>query len=446
MGAPNKESALLPGFDFDEGSGNDYHPALGLIVPKTGGHALVNENDRLPTKTVIDGDSPSADAFGKLRVSTPTTLFDSKLIFDKNPVLWVEKLETGGTSTYSANRSSAALTVTSTVGSKVTRQTRRRFNYQPGKSQLVLSTFVLEAAVAGIRKRVGYFDQNNGLFLEQSTTGVLNLVRRTYVSGAAVDNTVAQSSWNLDPMDGTGASGINLDVTKSQILAIDFEWLGVGRVRMGFNVNGKIYYCHEFLNTNVLSSVYMTTPNLPVRHEIENVSAGAGGSMEAICSSVQSEGGVQGLGVTRYVSRTASLGSVPTSFVSMVGIRLKSANLDASVSPIAISVMCTTNQNSEWAVFLNPTIGGVDAASWANVTDSSIQFDTSRTVANTISGGTRLAGGYFPNNADNAQQFVAGILALGSDVDGVQDEIVLAVRTVTGTAAYLGGITVSELV
>jgi hypothetical protein len=448
MGEGNGKSPLLDLLDFDTGSGHDYHPAIGLYLPKDGGHVLVGDDNPLPVEGSVSIIEPGAarDAFGKLRVSNPTTTFDSKLIFDKAPIVWAEKLETGGTSTYQANRSSVNLAVTSTAGSKVTRQTRRRFNYQPGKSQLILATFVLGSPVAGIRKRVGSFDQDNGLFLEQNTAGTLRVVRRTFVSGAAVDNAVDQSSWNLDPLDGTGPSGITLDVTKTQILVIDYEWLGVGRVRFGFNIDGVTTYCHEFLNANNLTSVYITTPNAPIRYEIENVSAGAGDSLEAICCSVQSEGGVQGLGITRWVSRPAVFAGIGTSFLSLIGFRLKSANLDAAVFPLLASVLATTAANSEWAVFLNPTVAGVDAASWVNITDSSLQYDISRDATNVISGGTQLAGGFFSNNADNANQFVGGILALGSDVDGVQDELVLAVRSITGTNTFIGGMNMSELV
>ena len=69
-------------------------------------------------------------------------------------------------------------------------------------------------------------------------------------------------------MDGTGTSGYNIDFTKSQLYVIDFEWLSVGRIRFGFYIFGKIYYCHQISNFNELDEPYMKTANLPIRYEI----------------------------------------------------------------------------------------------------------------------------------------------------------------------------------
>ena len=77
--------------------------------------------------------------------------------------------------------------------------------------------------------------------------GVNYFVRRTFVSGSAVDaDEIAQSDWNTDKLDGTGPSGIILDESKAQILWWDFEWLGVGTVRCGFVIDGLFRTCHVF--------------------------------------------------------------------------------------------------------------------------------------------------------------------------------------------------------
>jgi hypothetical protein len=123
---------------------------------------------------------------------------------------------------------------------------------------LILNTFVFNEAKTGLRQRVGYFGANNGIFLEQDGTTV-NLVKRSYISGSVVDTKVAQASWNGDKLNGTGDSGLTLDLTKSQIFWIDVEWLGVGSVRCGFIINGEYYVAHTFHHANVLDSVYMTT-------------------------------------------------------------------------------------------------------------------------------------------------------------------------------------------
>ena len=202
------------------------------------------------------GDSASIDAFSRLRVSDPQTLFDSKQIFDNQPAFWNEAETSGsGTSTaHSVNRASTTLSVTAdTAGTRV-RQTYRRFNYQPGKSQLIFQTFSMMDSTTGITKRLGYFDDNNGIFL-QSKDGVMSIVKRSYVTGSAVDTVVNQSDWNLNKLDGSDRNPVSLSPEKANILVVDLEWLGVGRVRVGFVIDGMVFYAHEFSHANSINSV-----------------------------------------------------------------------------------------------------------------------------------------------------------------------------------------------
>ena len=253
---------------------------------------LINE----PLRVVLDsgtGTKPaSVDSFGRLRVSNPLTLFDSSYRHQDNG-LWATSVANSGTATFNANQGLMDLAVTTTSGSKVYRETLRVFPYQPGKSLLLLSTFVFNEAKTNLRQRSGYFDNNNGFFLELSGT-TLSFVRRSYVSGALVETKIPQSDWNTDKLDGTGLSGITLDMTKAQILWSDMEWLGVGSVRMGFVIDGVLITCHTFNHANIISSTYITTATLPLRYEIENTgTTGSSSTLKQICGSVISEGGYQ---------------------------------------------------------------------------------------------------------------------------------------------------------
>lgn len=392
------------------------------------------------------------DAFGRQRVSQPESLFDSKQIFDNQPLFWDDQEVSGGGtgSTHSTDTASSTMTVSNTTAGNRVRQTFRRFNYQTAKSQLIFLTGVFGAGATGITKRIGYFDDENGLFFELDGT-TLNVVRRTFVTGSAVDNQVAQASWNLDIMDGSGESGITLDLTKTQIMVIDFEWLGVGRVRMGWVIDGGIFYCHHFLNTNVLADVYMSTPNLPLRYELDNDGTGAADSLEHICTSVSSEGGRQLIGPTRHVTRGTTVFTTAndTNLYPIISIRLKSTHLAQTTIPESFSVVCTSTADFEVVLIVNPTVAGVDAVSWVNETNSSLQYDISRDNTNTLSGGTMIDGamgsstnqGRVPVSSDVAQS-----LLIGSDISGTQDELVLAVRNLTaGAENYYASINMREL-
>jgi hypothetical protein len=249
--------------------------------------------------------SSAYDAFGRLRTSNPLTIFDSANIMSKND-LFDESLTGAGAVTYTANKSTVNLNVTTASGDKVIRQSKRVMTYQPGKSLLNLNTFVMAEQTANLEQRVGMFDANNGIFFEDTGTGY-QIVRRTYVTGSAVDTAVAQSSWNGDKLDGTGESGYTLDPTKATIMFMDFEWLGMGSVRVGFVIDGKFIVAHKFLNANNLDTVYMQSANLPIRYEIETTGIiDSASTLQQVCSTTMIEGGYAPQGLRQSIG-TASL-------------------------------------------------------------------------------------------------------------------------------------------
>jgi hypothetical protein len=398
------------------------------------GNAMVVESERLLTSSVMtdfqnQGIDLSTDAFGRLRVSEPGTIFDSKQVFFDPALYYTGNTASGGTSVYNNSRSSTLLSCTSTVGSTAIRQTKRYFNYQPGKSFQVFVTFVAtNGGVANTTKRVGYYDDNNGLIFQLSGT-TAQFVRRTNTSGVPVNNVVNQAAWNVDPLDGTGPSGYTADFSKSQILFIDFEWLGVGIARMGFVIDGKLVLCHVFRNANVLDIVYMRSPNLPVRWEI--VGDGAASSIEAICCSVASEGGQQVLGLTRSVDRGVT-GKVISnaSLEQVIAIRLQSSLNRAPVIPSGFSITTSTNANAYWSILLNPTVSG--AAVWTPVANSAIEFDVNLTAqgSRVVTGGTVLQSGYFSEDLDSTDNSLASILTLASSFAGTSDVLVLAAQNI----------------
>lgn len=399
-------------------------------------------------------DSPSIDAFSRLRVSSPETIFDSKQIYDTQALFWDDQEVSGGSTAtnHSANEAATTLSVGATTAGKRVRQTKMWFNYQPGKSQLILMTAAEFATSTGITKEIGLFNNDNGLFF-RSAEGTVSVCRRSKITGSAVTTVVTQANWNLDTMDGNGVSGITLDFDKSQIYVIDFEWLGVGRVRMGVNVDGLIYYVHEFLNANNLAGVYMSTPNLPLRYSIENDGNGAADDLVHICSSVSSEGGVNQNGIVRYASTagTAVATNAENSVFAVIGIRLKAAYLGATINILNVALQLqTASITAEWALYLNPTVAGT--FSYSDQTNSAVQIATGAT-ANTITNGTQLAGGFVESggiqsgSAGSGSGGINSALHLGSTINGTVDTMVLGIRPIGGdsTADVEGSITWREL-
>lgn len=405
-----------------------------------------NQTDGTQRAGIFASDTPSIDAFGRWRVSNPETIFDSKQIHDNQPLFWDDQQVSGGgtSSTHSVAKASTTIAVSNLTAGKRVRQTFRRFNYQPGKSSLIFITTNVSGIAAGITRRVGYFDDNNGLFFELNPDGFIYAVRRTKTSGSMVDNSVKSTNFNIDPMDGTGPSGVTIDPTKTQIIVIDFEWLGVGRVRMGFVVDGIIYYAQEFLNANNLTEVYMSTPNLPIRYEISNDGTGAAADLMCICASVISEGGTQDNGQVRYAS-TANVPvdcAVVGTVYGIKGIRLKSTALDETVKILKTAIQLQSSSDDfEWLLIYKPTVAGTPT--WNDETNSSAQTATGAT-ANTITGGYIVTGGYVAtatagSSSDQISSEIENALLLGSSISGTPDEIWLAWRALSNTNTTVEG-------
>jgi hypothetical protein len=383
------------------------------------------------------------DAFGRLRVSEPYTLFDSQnRYFADNQ--FDTSTATGGSTTFLSNEATVRIDVTTSSGSEVVRQTYRSFPYQPGKSLLTLETFTMNAAKTNLRQRVGFFNTQNGLFFQQNDSTLSFVLRSNSLPtpGTPSDiRTVTQANWNGDKLDGTGPSGVTLDVTKTQILFFDFEWLGVGRVRCGFFQDGQFIVCHTFDNENVQSSVYMTTAILPLRYEITNTGTTASNSsMKQICSTVISEGGYAQTSV-EHVARMVNLSAsnyLTTTFKPLVSIRLASTALGAVVLPVNLNFLPSTADNFEIALIKNGTL--TSASYTAVPSDSNVEYDISATA---ISGGTTLynewATGKTGRSIISSGTGYQWDLQLGASLAGVSDVLTLVARTVTTGGAATGG-------
>lgn len=427
------------------GSGSQIATVVGLqtrpvsnAAPNVGDVLTWDGTQWVPMSTFT---SANFDAFGRLRASAPQTIFDSKLVYDAQPLYWDESQTPVGpgappAGAWLASDARVRLTVNG-VNQTSIRQTRRYFTYQPGKSQLIFVTYNLNGAVAEVTKRVGYFDSDNGILLELTGAGA-SLVRRSGSSTAS--DSVAQASWNLDPMDGSGPSGVDLQFDKTAILIIDFEWLGVGSIRVGFVVNGQIYYAHRFDNANLNAAVYMSTPNLPVRYEISTTGAFAGSTyMDCICSSVSSEGGLQATGTKFGFAIPARVTGVGNGArTTLLSLRHNGTYPRVTIIPTSVGPLADSNGTSKWELVYNPSF--TVAPTWAAATRGYCDLDIVGTV--TAGTGTVISAGVFSNStaASNLDLFNT-TLTLGADIAGNSDVMSLVITNLSGgNANYLAAI------
>lgn len=376
----------------------------------------------------------AVDAFGRARTSTPFTLFDSFHRYQDNGK--TNTLTTpGGSYAHNAYTSMIEMTVDSTPGASVIRETNRVFAYQPGKSLQIFITFCMNSQKPGLRQRAGYFNTENGIFLQQADS-TISLVKRTSISGSPTDVLVNQADWNMDRLDGTGPSGLTLDLTKSQIFFTDIEWLGVGSVRCGFVIDGQFIHVHSFHHSNIITTTYMTTACLPGRVEITNTGGMSGtATYKQACFTVISEGGYELRGRPKSIGRPVTAPKdIPTAgtFVPLLSIRLKSDRLDAIVLPKAISLLgIGNNTRLQYKIVSGATLTG---ASWTQAaSDSHVEYDFSATA---YTGGTDLTQGYvgITNQATQAVELKDGVFKYQLERSSLSNTATTFTLVATGAA------------
>ena len=384
----------------------------------------------------------SGDLFGRLKVSNPLTLFDSSHIYYQDGDFDDVVVGTGSTVGFITTQSSATLGIGTTAGCRLVRQSKRAFSYQPGKSLQVLQTFVLNPPKENLTQIVGYGSSSNGIFLEQVGSQI-NIIKRTAVSGVGTTIRIPQSEWNQDKFDGTGPSGIQLDLTTAQILFTEYEWLGVGSVRVGFAIDGKFITAHQFNHANRIDSVYMRTATLPIRYEIFNTGITTSSStMKQICTSVQVNGGYERK-KSETIARMTTSKNVGTTFLPLVSVRLAPGREFAVVIPSQFAALpLSNNVGYEVALIRNASLTGAAFTSISDSLTDNTQYDITA---------TQLTGGKIVNNSYTfgANQSSGSLtvveqynwaLQLGITQAGVSDIFTVAARTISGTGDIIGSL------
>jgi len=353
--------------------------------------------------TYLFQEEENIDAFGRGRVSMPFTLGDYKHLYGLDPN-FIDYSVNGGNVTFQVNRACARLETTSNVSSRIVHQSKFYHHYMPGKSQVILSSFNFYSATANVTKRTGYYDDNDGIYLEQTGDGTLSWVVRSYVTGAPTERRVTQSNWSVDSCDGSGPSAFNIDITKTQLAWIDFQWLGVGRVRCGFVHDGEYVLTHEFNNSNNLANVYLSNPNLPIRCELQNTGTTSGAYFDQICSTVMSEGGYVEAGIDWAVTNTPRLLTSGTTSPIMA-IRLKNT-FRTYKNRIIVRMgnlnMFSDGENIKWRLLKLPSSGNITANVWTSVDDDSgVEFNTDATA---FTDGDELDNGWVGASTQGSQK------------------------------------------
>lgn len=338
---------------------------------------------------------PSQDTYtnnNRLKVAPFQTVFFNTFQYGKESDVWDERIVGVATATHNVNSSNVMMQVGSSAGSKVIRQTKQVMRYIPGRPATLAFAIRLEQPKVGIRRRFGLFDDYNGAYFEDNG-GTYSYVIRTSTSGITTETRVTRENWNGEKFDGNGYTGVTADPTKQQMISINYEWYGAGIVEFAWLMENKTIPSHTFDNANTNDKVWCSTPFLPIRVEIENVTGVAGTHyIYQGSNSLIQEGEPEKLGTLMSISNpiTGTTMAVTNTFYPIVSLRLKSGALSSVMLLRSLQAVTNDNTNVYWRLYENATLTG---ANWTDHPDpnSFTQYDTTATA---LTGGTTLLSGF----------------------------------------------------
>lgn len=254
-----------------------------------------------------------SDGMGRARVSQPYTIVDYTSVHgDNNDAIHADTYLVGDAKHVFCPLNSLYRLSVSRVGDKAVRQPKVKGMYQPGKSLTPILSCNFNSASRRLNdtcvaSRVGYFDDDQGVFFEYYQHQLWVVVRKNGVDAVRV----SQQNFNMDTLDGTGPSKMMFDPTCSQIVNFDLQWLGVGSVHFYLWLHDDRIPVHAVRNVNYIETTWTRFCNLPLRWEIEAVRQDndvnddneeeeeeekeeehvVHGEMACICGSVQSDAG-----------------------------------------------------------------------------------------------------------------------------------------------------------
>ncbi len=409
--------------------------------------AMQYDAEGQPTIRTIDSQAGYTSK-NRMKISNYQTDFFNTFQYGKETDVWDESTANGGSATWNINTNWVDMAVGSTQGSKVIRQTRNVMRYLPGRSSQLTYAVRLQTPVTGIRRRLGLFDEQNGFYFEDA--GVIgedglpeyNVVVRTSTSGSLVENRVPRSQWNGDRLDGLGPSGITADATKAQMITFDYEWYGAGQIVVGFVINGYTYTVHTFNHANITTVPWSSTPFLPIRLEIENLTGVAGTHyLYQGSNSLISEGEATKLGIAQNITGpvTGRTMALANTFYPILSIRLKSDALRGIVLPTFFQAATIDNTSVFYKLVRNATLTG---ANFVNMPDTNAftQYDisaTSYTGGIDIDSGFVIGGGGTGIRLDQNTVYQMGRGSLGT----VSDILTLAIASPNANKSALAAMT-----
>ncbi|AOO15587.1 virion structural protein [Cyanophage S-RIM12_Np_22_1112] len=364
---------------------------------------------------------PQFTGKNRLKTSPYQTSFFNTFQYGLETDIWETDITGTASAVHNPDASNVTMSVGSTAGDKVIRQTRQVMRYIPGRASTCSFAIRLETPVAGVRRRLGVFDGENGAYFEDDG-GTYAVVLRSKATGSVVETRVTRDNWNGDKLDGTGPSQITASPTAIQMINIEYEWYGAGQVVISYTIGGETHVIHKFNTANYINNVWCSTPFLPIRVEIENVTGAAGTHyIYQGSNSLTQEGEPEKLGtLVSYANPiTGTTLSSANTFYPVLSLRLKPGDLAGIVLPRSLQVASNDNTNVFWRLVENSTLTGPSWTDHPNP-DAITQIDTTATASTggvVILSGFTVGGGASLIELDDKAALQIGRSSLGTVSD-----------------------------
>lgn len=381
----------------------------------------------------------TVDSFGRLRISENRTLFTSQYNQNKSPEKYDEIISNASGNASSVYNSTTA-SVTMNVGRNdfIIRKTRRNMVYYPGKSQQVLISGIMSIQ-NNIIKRKGAFTSDftspynprNGLYFETSRGQIF-----VCIANNGTVNAIQQSNWNRDKLDGTGTSGITIDMTKTQSFYISYSWIN-GQVDFGFYFGNNLIIAHSYVHANQGTFAFMATPNVPITTEIRGANInGISGSLVHLSSSVSTEGGDESLldpfSAGRFITNNADgeLNNPRNDQINvLMSLKIKN-NTEGAVAFIkSFSTVTDGRDKIGIFIYLNPTFN--NSVSFTSTSpDSIVEFNNTTDRNTWITSSERVLYRTYSGEGNSiSSNLLDTPIPLSMGINGVGDVISIGITT-----------------
>ena len=366
----------------------------GAVVSNTNPLPVIGTTTNHNGKLVltVDDDTVQHTSLNRRKVSTFELVDYATFTTSKDTDIFDEISSGTANSTHAPYFGMVKFEVGSAAGDQIIRQSKRVQRYLPGRQNEFGTTVILGAPTTGIRRRIGMFDESDGFYFEDSGDGTYRCVLRRNTAGGIVTESYARADWNVDKLDGTGRSGLTLDLSLIQHLSIEYEWYGAGQIEWNFVIDNNKHPIHRILHANREDHTWSSRASLPIRYELTNVT-GATGTHTSYqgAHSLSAEGTSTLVGRQDSISnsitgRTLTLANV---FYPVVAIRLASDKLNSVIIPDEYSGATLDNTSIFVRILEGVTITG---GTWVAVGgDSPIEYNI---TATSFTGGTTLSTKY----------------------------------------------------